>query len=272
VKLFFRFPNGGADSVESAWNSLASADVPPSLADATVVFQQEAYPPKDCIAQAEVRFEDDVPRGIVRFSTSFLTKGPPEQRLTLLHELIHVHLLSGPCRCRMERASEIKEQYKRYKRKTVDGQAFEFEQVGLAKYLYTFADEVMAEKYLSVTTPAFAEQRIQQYATMQATSWDAGEQDGGRPEVRGPRLLVLWLRNQLGVPLARDETQAAFEQRANVLAERLKEVLSVDECDRVMGLARRVLAAAHDGSSWDENAANELFDWVIGIEYVPTAE
>ena len=99
----------------------------------------------DAIAEAEA--DQDLPGDphlMLRLSAQFFRLTPSSQLVTLLHETIRMSLeLTGK---RLQQADDLSQGH--FQGKTRSEQAFETQRIELARGLYLFPDEVMAEKHL----------------------------------------------------------------------------------------------------------------------------
>ncbi len=152
--------------------------------------------------------------------------------------------------------------------KTRSEWAFETQRIQLARGLYLFPDEVMAEKHLQQDYPTFAADRVGHYNDVQGRASQNRDYEAAEPGLEWPAALWFWLRNKLGVLIATtDELGTAFGDRAAFFDARLQDLLPSDQYRRVTGLGCRLLTAESDSSSLDEEAAGELFRLVVEITY-----
>ena len=144
-----------------AWQRFVDTVQPPPV-EVTDIYWGEA--PQDAIAEAEaVQDLPDDPYLILRLSEQFFRLSPSSQIVTLLHETIRMSLdLTGK---RLQQADNLSKGH--FQGKTRSEQAFETQRIELARGLYLFPDEVMAEKHLQQDYPAFAADRLGHYNDIQ---------------------------------------------------------------------------------------------------------
>ena len=184
--------------------------------------------------------------------------------VTLLHETIRMSLeLKSK---RLQQADDLSKGH--FQGKTRSEQAFETQRIQLARALYLFSDEVMAEKRLQQDYPTFAADRLGHYNDVQGRTLENHDYEAAEPGLEWPAALWFWLRNKLGALMATtDELGTAFDDRAAFFDARLRDRLPGDQYRRVTGLGRRLLAAGSGSPSVDEQAAGELFKLVVEITY-----
>ena len=204
------------------------------------------------------------PHLMLRLSAQFFRLTPSSQLVTLLHETIRMSLeLTGK---RLQQADDLSQGH--FQGKTRSEQAFETQRIELARGLYLFPDEVMAEKHLQQDYPAFAADRLGHYNDIQGRTSENRDYETAEPGLEWPAALWFWLRNKLGALIATtDELGTAFGDRVAFFDARLRDLLPGDQYRRVTGLGRRLLAAGSDSPSVDEEAAGELFKLVVEIAY-----
>ena len=230
-----------------------------------IYWAQAPEPPADAIAEAEA--DQDLPGDphlMLRLSAQFFRLTPSSQLVTLLHETIRMSLeLTGK---RLQQADDLSQGH--FQGKTRSEQAFETQRIELARGLYLFPDEVMAEKHLQQDYPAFAADRLGHYNDIQGRTSENRDYETAEPGLEWPAALWFWLRNKLGALIATtDELGTAFGDRVAFFDARLRDLLPGDQYRRVTGLGRRLLAAGSGSPSVDEEAAGELFKLVVEIAY-----
>ena len=169
---------------------------------------------------------------------------------------------------RLQQADDLSKGQRYFQGKTRSERAFEIQRIQLARYLYLFPDEVMAEKHVQQDYPAFTPDRLGLYNDIQERASENRDYESVEPGLEWPTAVWFWLRNKLGALMATtDELGTAFSDRAAFFDARLRDLLPGDQYRRVTGLGRRLLAAESDSPSLDEEAAEELFRLVVGITY-----
>ena len=118
-----------------------------------IYWAQAPEPPADAMTEAEaVQDLPGDPQLILRLSAQFFRLTPSSQMVTLLHETIRMSLeLTGK---RLQQADDLSQGH--FQGTTRSEQAFETQRIELARGLYLFPHEVMAEKHLQQDYPAFA--------------------------------------------------------------------------------------------------------------------
>ena len=199
--------------------------VQPPPVEVTDIYWGEA--PQDAIAEAEA--VQDLPRDphlILRLSAQFFRLSPSSQIVTLLHETIRMSLdLTGK---RLQQADDLSKGH--FQGKTRSEQAFETQRIQLARSLYLFPDEVMAEKHLQKDYPAFAADRLGHYNDIQGRASENRDYQAaecqGRSKIRPPwrrktRPLGSWVEwRNAAVRRGRQDAGVAAGWRAFLLCSR----------------------------------------------------
>ncbi len=270
MKLVVYYPDESfLKRAEEAWQRFVEQVQPPPVEVTDIYWGQAPQPLADAIAEAEaVQDLPGEPRLILRLSAQFFRLNPSSQLVTLLHETIRMSLeLTGK---RIQRADDLSKGH--FQGKTRSEQAFETQRIQLARGLYLFPDEVMAEKHLQQDYPALAADRVGHYNDIQERASEDRDYETAEPGLERPAALWFWLRNRLGALIATtDELGTAFGDRVAFFDARLRDLLPGDQHRRVTGLGRRLLAAGSGSPSVDEEAAGELFRLVVEIAYPPPA-
>ena len=266
MKLVVYYPDESSlKRAEEAWQRFVERVQPPPVEVTDIYWAQAPEPPADAIAEAEA--DQDLPGDphlMLRLSAQFFRLTPSSQLVTLLHETIRMSLeLTGK---RLQQADDLSQGH--FQGKTRSEQAFETQRMELARGLYLFPDEVMAEKHLQQDYPAFAADRLGHYNDIQGRTSENRDYETAEPGLEWPAALWFWLRNKLGALIATtDELGTAFGDRVAFFDARLRDLLPGDRYRRVTGLGRRLLAAGSGSPSVDEEAAGELFKLVVEIAY-----
>ena len=263
MKLIVSYPDESfLEPAEEAWQRFVDTVQPPPV-EVTDIYWGEAH--QDAIAEAEaVQDLPDDPYLILRLSEQFFRLSPSSQIVTLLHETIRMSLdLTGK---RLQQADDLSKGH--FQGKTRSEQAFETQRIELARGLYLFPDEVMAEKHLQQDYPAFAADRLGHYNDIQERASENRDYETAEPGLEWPAALWFWLRNRLGALIATaDELGTVFGDRSAFFDARLRDLLPGDQYRKVTGLGRRILAAGAGPPSVDEEAPGELFRLVVDITY-----
>ena len=250
---------------EEAWQRFVE-QVQPLPVEVTDIYWGEAPQPlADDIAESEaVQDLPSDPHLILRLSAQFFRLNPASQMVTLLHETIRMSReLTGK---RLQQADDLSQGH--FHGKTKSEQAFEIQRIQLARGLYLFPDEVMAEKHLQQDYPAFTADRVGHYNNIQERASENRDYEAAEPGLEWPAALWFWLRNKLGALVATtEELGTAFGDRVAFFDARLQDLLPGDQYRRVTGLGRRLLAEGSGAPSLDEEAAAELFKLVVDIAY-----
>ena len=266
MKLVVYYPDESfLKPAEEAWQRFVDQVQPPPVEVTDIYWGQAPQPPADAITEAEaVQDLPDDPRLILRLSAQFFRLSPSSQIVTLLHETIRMSLeLTGK---RIPKADDLSQGH--FQGKTRSEQAFETQRIELARGLYLFPGEVMAEKHVQQDYRAFAADRLGHYNDIQERASENRDYESAEPGLEWPAALWFWLRNKLGALLATtDELGTAFGDRVVFFDARLRDLLPGDQYRRVTGLGRRLLAAGSGSPSLDEEAAGELFRLVVEITY-----
>ena len=266
MKLVVYYPDESfLKPAEEAWQRFVDQVQPPPVEVTDIYWGQAPQPPADATAEAEaVQDRPDDPRLILRLSAQFFRLSPSSQIVTLLHETIRMSLeLTWK---RIPKADDLSQGH--FQGKTRSEQAFETQRIELARGLYLFPGEVMAEKHMQQDYPAFAADRLGHYNDIQERASENRDYESAEPGLEWPAALWFWLRNKLGALLATtDELGTAFGDRVAFFDVRLRDLLPGDQYRRVTGLGRRLLAAGSGSPSLDEEAAGELFRLVVEITY-----
>ena len=266
MKLVVYYPDESSlKRAEEAWQHFVERVQPPPVEVTDIYWAQAPEPPADAIAEAEA--DQDLPGDphlMLRLSAQFFRLTPSSQLVTLLHETIRMSLeLTGK---RLQQADDLSQGH--FQGKTRSEQVFETQRIELARGLYLFPDEVMAEKHLQQDYPAFAADRLGHYNDIQGRTSENRDYETAEPGLEWPAALWFWLRNKLGALIATtDELGTAFGDRVAFFDARLRDLLPGDQYRRVTGLGRRLLAAGSGSPSVDEEAAGELFKLVVEIAY-----
>ena len=264
MKLVVYYPDESfLKRAEEAWQRFVEQVQPPPIEVTDIYWGEVPQPLADAIAEAVQDLPGD-PHLILRLSAQFFRLSPSSQIVTLLHETIRMSLeLTGK---RIPEADDLSRGH--FQGKTRSEQAFETLRIELARGLYLFPDEVMAEKHLQQDYPAFAAARLDHYNDIQGRASENRDYEIAESGLEWPAALWFWLRNRLGALIATtDELGAAFGDRSAFFDARLRDLLPGDQYRRVTGLGRRLLAAGSGSPSLDEEAAGELFKLVVGITY-----
>jgi hypothetical protein len=266
MKLYLRYYPGLRETAALAWERLP-AEHP--LAGAQVVLQEDDSVLDGSVAEAKLCTSRSGVSGVIRVGQLFGELPACHRPLTLLHESIHLGMHLGPCAPRVTRAEKIERKYSQFKGASQDEWNFEIQQIALARLLYFFPEAVIAEKRLQVAYPELATGRLEQYAAIQDRLWRTGEHTKARPELTAPNLLVRLLYNRLGASLCApdDGQRVPFAERIDALTAALRETVSAAEFDWLIAMSDRLMSASSDGTSWDEDAANALFEWVVNVPY-----
>ena len=263
MKLIVSYPDESfLKPAEEAWQRFVDKVQPPPV-EVTDIYWGEA--PQDAIAEAEaVQDLPGDPHLILRLSAQFFRLSPSSQIVTLLHETIRMSLeLTGK---RLQQADDLSKGH--FQGKTRSEQAFETQRIELARSLYLFPDEVMAEKHLQKNYPAFAADRLGHYNDIEGRASENRDYEAAEPGLEWPAVLWFWLRNKLGALIATtDELGTAFGDRSAFFDARLRDLLPGDQYRKVTGLGRRLLAAEPGPPSVDAKAPGELFRLVVDITY-----
>ena len=266
MKLFVYYPDESfLQRAEEAWQRFVDQVQPPPVEVTDIYWGPAPQPPADAITEAEaVQDLPDDPRLILRLSAQFFRLSPSSQIVTLLHETIRMSLeLTWK---RIPKADDLSQGH--FQGKTRSEQAFETQRIELARGLYLFPGEVMAEKHVQQDYPAFAADRLGHYNDIQERASENRDYESAEPGLEWPAALWFWLRNKLEALLATtDELGTAFGDRVAFFDARLRDLLPGDQYRRVTGLGRRLLAAGSGSPSVDEEAAGELFKLVVEITY-----
>ena len=268
MKLFVYYPDESfLQRAEEAWQHFVDKVQPRPVEVSDIYWAQAPRPLANALAEAEVVQDvPDSPRLSLRLSEQFFRLSQSSQVLTLLHETIHMSLeLKWK---RLQQADDLSKGQRYFQGKTRSEQAFETHRIRLARYLYLFPDEVMAEKYVQQDYPAFAADRLGHYNDIQERASEDRDYEAAEPGLEWPAALWFWLRNKLGALMATtDELGTVFGDRAAFFDARLRDLLSGDQYRKVIGLGRRLLAAESGSPSLDEEAEGELFKLVVDIAY-----
>ena len=144
MKLVVYYPDESfLKRAEEAWQRFVEQVQPPPI-EVTDIYWGEVPPPlADAIAEAVQDLPGD-PHLILRLSAQFFRLSPSSQIVTLLHETIRMSLeFTGK---RIPKADDLSQGH--FQGKTRAEQAFETQRIELARGLYLFPDEVMAEKHV----------------------------------------------------------------------------------------------------------------------------
>ena len=265
MKLVVYYPDESfLKPAEEAWQRFVE-QVQPLPVEVTDIYWGEAPQPlADETTEAEAVQDPGDPRLILRLSAEFFRLSPSSQMVTLLHETIRMSLeLKSK---RLQQADDLSKGH--FQGKTRSEQAFETQRIQLARGLYLFPDEVMAEKRLQQDYPAFTADRLGHYNDIRERASENRDYESAEPGLEWPTALWFWLRNKLGALIATtDELGTAFSDRAAFFDAQLRARLPGDQYRRVTGLGRRLLAAESGSPSLDEEAAEELFRLVVDITY-----
>ena len=269
MKLVLQYPTDDfKGEAEAAWSAFLERVPKPPIQVTEVQFETSVEPLTGAIAEVPPRS-----RPTIRLSERFFGLESSLQTVTLLHETIHHSLLLDKTSQRMDRVQEWSKPYTYLRASSSEERDFNEQRVLLAKALYLFPEEVMAEKHLQQHYRDLAGERLVYYEEIQEQSLtDVYEK--AVSQLAWPAALWLWLRNELGVMLAFEngELRAALRSRAEAFDARLSWLLSPERYQRVTALGRRLLAAESDPPSWDVDAAVELFNLVVSIQFEPAAE
>ena len=266
MKLVVYYPDESfLKRAEEVWQRFVEQVQPPPVEVTDIYWGQAPQPLADATAEAEaVQDRPGDPHLILRLSAEFFRLNPSSQIVTLLHETIRMSLnLTGK---RIQQADDLSRGH--FQGKTRSEQAFETQRIQLARGLYLFPDEVMAEKHLQQDYPAFAVDRLGHYDDIQGRASENRDYETAEPGLEWPAAIWFWLRNKLGALIATtDELGTAFGDRSAFFDALLRDLLPGDQYRRVTGLGRRLLAAGSGSPSLDEEAAGELFKLVVEITY-----
>ena len=266
MKLVVYYPDESfLKPAEDAWQRFVEQVQPPPVEVTDIYWAQAPQPPADAMTEAEaVQDLPGDPHLILRLSTQFFGLTPSSQMVTLLHETIRMSLgLTGK---RLQQADDLSQGH--FQGTTRSEQAFETQRIQLARGVYLFPDEVMAEKHVQQDYPAFAADRVGDYNDIQERASEDRDYAVAEPGLEWPVDLWFWLRNQLGALIATtDELGTAFGDRSAFFDARLRDLLPGNQYRRLTGLGRRLLAAGSGSPSVDEEAAEELFRLVVEITY-----
>ena len=132
------------------------------------------------VHQGKAEADQDLPGDphlMLRLSAQFFRLTPSSQLVTLLHETIRMSLeLTGK---RLQQADDLSQGH--FQGKTRSEQAFETQRIELARGLYLFPDEVMAEKHLQQDYPAFAADRLGHYNDIQGRTSENRDYETAEP-------------------------------------------------------------------------------------------
>ena len=287
MKLVLQCPTDDfKGEAEAAWSAFLERVPKPPIQVTEVQFETSKEPLTGAIAE--------VPpwsRPTIRLSERFFGLESSLQTVTLLHETIHHSLLLDKTSQRMDRVQEWSKPYTYLRASSSEERDFNEQRVLLAKVLYLFPEEVMAEKHLSANTmDTWLGERTLGLATRHpihprgkevATMTDVYEKlvEFPRQSARDPDRTLATARSRcwqrrLGVMLASEngELSSCPQGVRKPSTLRLSWLLSPELYQRVTALGRRLLAAESDPPSWDEDAAVELFNLVVSIQFEPAAE
>ena len=196
MKLVVYYPDESSlKRAEEAWQRFVERVQPPPVEVTDIYWAQAPEPSADAIAEAEA--DQDLPGDqplMLRLSAQFFRLSPSSQLVTLLHETIRMSLeLTGK---RLQQADDLSQGH--FQGKTRSEQAFETQRIELARGLYLFPDEVMAEKHLQQDYPAFAADRLGHYNDIQGRTSENRDYETAEPGLEWPAALWFWLRNKLG--------------------------------------------------------------------------
>ena len=201
MKLVVYYPDESfLQRAENAWQRFVEQVQPPPVEVTDIYWGQAPQPLADATAEAEaVQDLPGDPRLILRLSAEFFRLSPSSQMVTLPHETIRMSLeLEWK---RLQQADELSKGH--FQGKTRSEQAFETQRIQLARGLYLFPDEVMAEKRLQQDYPAFAADRLGHYNNAQGRASENRDYEAAEPGLEWPADLWFWLRNKLGALLPR---------------------------------------------------------------------
>ena len=201
-----------------------------------IYWAQAPSPQADVTAEAEVVQDlGDDPRLILRLSAQFFRLTPSSRLVTLLYETIHMRLeLTWK---RLQQADDLSRGH--FQGTTRSEQAFETQRIQLARRVYLFPDEVMAEKHLQHDYPTFAADRLGRYHDIQEQAWENRDYEVAEPGLEWPVALWFWFRHKLGALMATTDTLGSgFGDRAAFFDARLRDLLPGDHYRRVTGFSQ----------------------------------
>ena len=256
MKLVVYYPGESfLQRAEEAWQRFVEQVQPPPV-EVTIYWGQAPQPLADATTEAEaVQDLPGDPRLILRLSAEFFRLSPSGQMVTLLHGTIRMSLeLEWK---RFQQADDLSKGH--FQGKTRSEQAFETQRIQLARGLYLFPDEGMAEKRLQQDYPAFAADRLGHYNDVHGRASENRDCEAAEPGLEWPAALWFWLRNKLGTLMATtDELGTAFGDRVTLFDARLRDLLPGDEYRRVTELGRRLLAAGSGSPSFDGGSRRRI--------------
>jgi hypothetical protein len=190
-----------------------------------------------------------------------------QQRLTLLHEVIHLAYADGACRDRQERLDQLTAPHGNLRGRSDAERRFETQRLGLARRLYMFPEEVIAEKHLQVNYPELRATRLGYYARLHRETVD--DVADAEPGLEWVVAFYDGLKAELGATLAADDAarRTRFEERARAFDNRLRELVGDERHALLARLRDRLLAVTLEPLQWDEDAAIELFELVVATPY-----
>jgi hypothetical protein len=269
MKLVIRYPTGAHKvQAEAAWKAFTDAQKDLPVTFSVVEFTQALRPLTDATAECEISFPEGLePGGFLTLSEPFLALPPIQQRLTLLHETIHLSYMDSGCKERQKRAEELMEPHKSLKGSSPAERRFETQRLGLARRIYGFPEEVIAEKHLRLHYPDLAKERLAQYTLMhQETSQDIEKAELGLEWGAG---LYFGLNAELGATLASDDNtlRSQFQERAKELDARVRQLVGDERDAQLSRLRSNLLTITLNPLNWDETAAQELFELVVSTPF-----
>jgi len=189
---------------------------------------------------------------VIRLHPDFFNLTEERQTLTLLHEAIHIDLMSGPWRDWYYQGGELDEAYtvipgvqfgKGNDKILVDDGAW-----GDAIRLFTFPHEIAAEKRLQERYPQWGSRRAAYYLDMRK---DDGSPDHLHPDLQPYARLFTLLRTELGCIISDGETREIAESLTADARRELQESKLPRLCDLVPTLLNVNAVPAHvDGEAY----------------------
>ena len=269
MRLFIRHPEDAETVAHEIWRQVGEIGAPLDVGEDELTFVTDNSVLDNALAEAHVRCDasGNVTHCVMRLSKQCID-APDENALnTVLLEAIHLRFLSGLQLSRVMCADQIERDNIRFAGTTAAQRGFESDRILLARYLYFFVDEVVAEKYLRERYPNRAPSRLRQYEAMQEDSWARREYERWMEPLRARVAYLHYLRSRLGEILAvgNPAVRATFEERSTAYWAIVTELMPPDRAEFLSPLAERILSARTDPIEWDEAAAEEGFAWVMAV-------
>jgi hypothetical protein len=177
MRLHLRHPKGASAQAMKLWTEVCQIGCPIDVDDGSLTLLEEDTPLDSALAEAHVRLnaKGEVTHCVMRLSKAAVVAPSDDGLNTALHEAIHLRFLSGLFIARVKRADQIERDNRKCEGETPAQRTFESQRIALARYLYFFPDEVIAEKYFAQQYGSRVATRLTQYAGMQEVSWNDQE-------------------------------------------------------------------------------------------------